>query len=305
MNPKKVIIDTDCGVDDAIAIMIALASPELEVVGISTVSGNVSLDHVVDNVLRLLSFLGRPDVPVFRGASQALVEKWHRAEGVHGANGLGDVELPVPTAAEAPERAPAGIRRLAAENPGLTLLTLGPLTNIAIAVNLYPELTKLIGGIVSMGGAIHAGNITRFAEFNYFADPEAAQFVIDSGIPLAVVTWDATLTVVYQKEELVSLGFPSSASGRLALELQRLPFEYREKVYGMRGTVLPDPLAAGYLVDPGIADRAVQGNLRIDLAPGSLRGASVTVEGRRVNIVLSIDKPSFTRILARVIALKR
>jgi inosine-uridine nucleoside N-ribohydrolase len=214
------------------------------------------------------------------------------------------VELPAPAAREAPERAPEGIRRLAGENPGLTLLTLGPLTNVAIALNLYPELAKLIGDIVSMGGAIQAGNITRFAEFNYFADPEAVQFVLDSGIPLSVLTWDATLTVVYQEEELASLGFPSSASGRLAMELQRLPFAYREKVYGMRGTVLPDPLAAGYLVDPSIASRVIQGNLRMELAPGSLRGASVTVEGRRVNIVLAVDKPPFTRILTRVIGLR-
>jgi purine nucleosidase len=302
---RRIIIDTDCGVDDAIAIMLALASPEVEVAGITAVSGNVALDQVMDNVLRLLSYLDRPGIPVFRGASQPLVEKWHRAESVHGANGLGDVELPPPAAREQDARAPEGILRIARENPGLTILALGPLTNLAIAVNLYPELTGLIGGIVSMGGGIERGNITRYAEFNYFADPESVQFVLDSGIPLSVLTWDATLTVAYGREELEALGFPATASGRLFLELQRVPLAWRERMFGMKVNHLPDPLAAGYLLDPSIARKRIRGNLRMELAPGSLRGASVTVEGQKVDIVLEIDKPSFTRLLSRIIALKR
>jgi len=305
MSARKVLIDTDCGIDDAVAIMIALASPELDVVGITTVSGNVPLARVVDNVTRLLSFLDRTEIPVFRGASGALVEQTHRAEGIHGANGLGGVELPPPRVVEQAERAPAGIYRLARENPGLTLLTLGPLSNIAIAVNLYPELKELVGGIVAMGGAIERGNVTRFAEFNFYADPESVQYVIDTGIPLSIVTWDATLSVMHTREDLAGMGFQASASGRLFLDLQEVPFEYISRVYGARGIYLPDPLTAAFLVDPGVARKVVTGGLRMELNQGTLRGASIRWEGRRHSIVLEIDKSRFDAILSRIVALKR
>jgi inosine-uridine nucleoside N-ribohydrolase len=306
MSARKVLIDTDCGVDDAIAIMLALASPaELEVLGITTVSGNVPLEHVVDNVLRVLTFAGRADIPVFRGASMPLVEPPFYATDVHGGNGLGGVDLPPPGFPEQNERAPDGIARLARQNPGLTLLTLGPLTNIAIAVNLHPELKELIGGIVAMGGAIETGNVTRFAEFNFFADPESVQCVLDSGIPLSLLTWDATLTVAHTEAELIALGFPSSASGRLALDMQQVLFDYIEKARGSRATMLPDPLAAACLIDPSISRRTVRTGLRMELGRNALRGASVTQRGGAVRLFLDIDKSDFDRILTRVIALKR
>ena len=305
MSARKVLIDTDCGIDDAVALMIALASPELDVVGITTVSGNVSLEHVLDNVLRLLSFLDRTHIPVFRGASGALVEKWHRAEGVHGANGLGGLELPLPRMAEQPERATEAIFRIARENPGLTLLTLGPLTNIAMAVNLYPELKNLVGGIVAMGGAIERGNVTRFAEFNFFADPESVQYVLDSGIPLDLVTWDATLSVLHTRQDLAGMGFEGSASGKLLLDLLAVPFAYMAKAYGSPGVRMPDPLAAAFLVDPSTATTVITGGLRMELGPGTMRGASVAWEGKGARIVLKFDKFRFDAILSRVIALKR
>ena len=304
MAPKKIVIDTDCGVDDAVAIMIALASPEIEICGITTVSGNVPLDRVLENVLRLLSFLDRTGIPVFRGASLPLVERPRHATDIHGMNGLGNVQLPAPRMAEQAARAPEGISRLARENPGLTLLTLGPLTNVAIAVNLYPELKDRIGEIVAMGGGVESGNVTRFAEFNFYADPESVQFVLDCGIPLSVLTWDATLTVVHTEEELAAAGFAGSASGRLFLELQKLPFSYFEKLHGSRSTMLPDPLAAAYLVDRGIARTTIRSGLRMELDRGERRGAVVLAGGQEANIVLNVDKSGFMRILMRVIALR-
>jgi len=304
MTPKKIVIDTDCGVDDAVAIMIALASPEIEVCGITTVSGNVPLDHVMENVLRLLSFLDRTGIPVFRGASLPLVERPRHATDIHGMNGLGNVELPPPRMAEQAARAPEGIYRLARENPGITLLTLGPLTNVAIAVNLYPDLKGRIGEIVAMGGGVEAGNVTPFAEFNFYADPESVQFVLDSGIPLSVLTWDATLTVVHTEEELAAAGFAGSASGRLFLELQKLPLLYFEKLHGTRSTMLPDPLTAAYLVDRGIARTTIRSGLRMELDRGERRGASVLAAGQEVNIVLSVDKAGFMKLLSRVMTLR-
>ena len=304
MTRKKVVIDTDCGVDDAVAIMIALASPEIEVCGITTVAGNVPLESVLDNVMRLLSFLDKTEIPVFRGASLPLVERPRHATDIHGMNGLGNVELPPPRMAEQAARAPEGISRLARENPGLTLLTLGPLTNVAIAVNLYPDLKGLIGEIVAMGGGVESGNVTPFAEFNFYADPESVQFVLDCGIPLSVLTWDATLTVVHTEEELAAAGFAGSASGRLFLELQKLPFSFFEKLHGARSTMLPDPLAAAYLIDRGIARTTIQSGLRMELDRGERRGAGVLAGGQEANIVLNVDKAGFMKLLSRVIALR-
>jgi purine nucleosidase len=304
MIPKKIVIDTDCGVDDAVAIMIALASPELAVLGITTVAGNVPLEHVMDNVLRLLTFLDRTGIPVYRGASMPLVERPRHATDIHGRNGLGDVELPPPRMSEQAARAPEGIVRLARENPGMTLLTLGPLTNVAIALNLYPELTGLVSEIVIMGGGIEAGNVTPYAEFNFYADPESMQFVLDSGIPLSILTWDATLTVVHTEEELVAAGFGATASGRLFLDLQSLPLSFFEKRRGTRATMLPDPLTAAYLVDRGIARRTLSSGLRMELDRGERRGASVLAGGRASNIVLDVDKAGFMRILSRIVGLK-
>jgi purine nucleosidase len=304
MKANKIVIDTDCGVDDAVAIMIALASPELAVLGITTVSGNVPLENVLDNVLRLLSFLDRTEIPVFRGASRPLVEKPRHAPDIHGRNGLGNVELPAPRMREQAVRAPQAILNLARENPGLTLLTLGPLTNVAIALNLYPELVGLIGEIVAMGGGVEKGNVTPFAEFNFYADPESVQFVLDCGIPLSVLTWDATLTVVHSEEELAAAGFGDTASGRLFLELQRLPMAFFEKLRGTRMTMLPDPLTAAYLIDRGIARKTIRSGLRMELDRGERRGASVLAEGPASNIILDVDKAAFMRILTRIIGLR-
>ncbi|MGA2614829.1 MAG: nucleoside hydrolase [Spirochaetia bacterium] len=306
MSMRKILIDTDCGVDDAIAIMIALASPaEVSVLGITTVSGNVPLANVVDNVLRLLSFLGRTEIPVFRGASRPLVEPPHHATDVHGANGLGGVELPPAGISEQPERAPEAIARLARQSPGLTLLTLGPLTNIAMALNLYPELKGLISEIVSMGGAVETGNVTRFAEFNFHADPEAVQSVLDAGIPLSLLTWDATLKVAHTEAELEALGMKKSSAGKLVLDLQQTVFRFIEKSRGVRATMLPDPLTAAWLVDPAIAGRLLATGLRMELGQNAMRGASVTQRGSGVKLILDIDKSGFDRILCRVAALKK
>ncbi len=306
MVARKIVIDTDCGVDDAIAIMIALASPaEVSVLGITTVSGNVALDNVVDNVLRLLSFLGRSEIPVFRGASRPLVEPVHYAPDVHGANGLGGVELPPARMTEQRERAPEGLARLARENPGLTLLTLGPLTNIAIALTLYPELKDLVAEIVAMGGAVETGNVTRFAEFNFHADPEAVHSVLGAGIPLSLLTWDATLKVPHSEAELESLGMRSTASGKLVLDLQQGVLRFMEKARGVRATLLPDPLTAAWLVDPGIAGRLLSTGLRMELGQNAMRGASVTQRGSGVRLILDIDKSRFDQVLSRVIELKQ
>jgi inosine-uridine nucleoside N-ribohydrolase len=234
---KNILIDTDCGVDDAVAVMIALASSELNVLGLTTVNGNVGVEQVTDNVLRLLPFLGR---------------------------------------------------------------ALGPLTNVAIALNLYPELEGLIGEIISMGGAVGKGNVTPYAEFNYYADPESVQVVLESKVPLTVVPWDAAVKMAHSEEEIRALGFGDSEAGKLLLDMHQPLFSYIEKVYGSRAAMFPDPLTMAYVVDPAIAEQVMAGDLAMELADTPRRGASVHRQGRRVKLVMEIDKAGFQSILLRI-----
>jgi len=295
---KNILIDTDCGVDDAVAVMIALASSELNVLGLTTVNGNVGVGQVTENVLRLLPFLVRGDIPVFRGASRPLVGRAHHAEGVHGRNGLGDVELPDAGKGIEGAGAPEGMLRLARENPGLTLVALGPLTNVAIALNLYPELEGLIGEIISMGGAVGKGNVTPYAEFNYYADPESVQVVLESKVPLTVVPWDAAVRI--SEEEIRALGLGDSRAGKLLLDMHQLLFAYIEKMYGNRAAMFPDPLTMAYVVNPAIAKQVLIGDLHMELADTPRRGASVHRQGQRVKLVMEIDKAGFQSILLRI-----
>ncbi|MCK5673770.1 MAG: nucleoside hydrolase [Spirochaetales bacterium] len=301
---KNIFIDSDCGIDDATAIMIALASPDVKIVGISAVAGNAGLDHVVNNITGLLAYFGREDIPVYKGASTSLLGERIHAEGVHGSNGLGDVVLPKNSKTVETLMAPDGLYKAAKENPGLTLVTLGPLTNIAISINLYPELKSLIKEIIVMGGALEKGNITKFAEFNFAADPESVQFVFDAGIPLTIVPWDAAVGAMYSEEELDALGLKDSKAGKLLLDMQKVPLDFLEQVFGFRGVGFPDPLTMAYVVDETIASRRIKGNLKMELSFNTMRGASVPSEGLEMDIILEIKKDKFNPILMLIKALE-
>jgi purine nucleosidase len=301
---KNIFIDSDCGIDDATAIMIALASPDINIVGISAVAGNAGLDHVVNNITGILAYFGREDIPVYQGASTSLLGMRIHAEGVHGSNGLGDVELPENSKIVETLMAPDGLCKAAKENPGLTLVTLGPLTNIAISINLFPELKNLIKEIVIMGGALEKGNITKFAEFNFAADPESVQFVFDAGIPLTLVPWDVAVAAMYTEEELVDLGLKESRAGKLLLDMQKVPLDFLEQVFGFRGVGFPDPLTMAYVVDESIVSRKIKGNLKMELSFNTMRGASVPCEGLEMDIILEIKKEKFNPILLKIKALK-
>jgi purine nucleosidase len=297
---KQIVIDTDCGVDDAVAVMIALSSSQIEVVGLTTVNGNVGVKQVTENVLRLLPVLGREDIPVYRGASRPLIAQPRHAAGVHGGNGLGGVELPDGGKRVESVGAPDGLHVLAQKNPGLTLVALGPLTNVAIALNLYPEIEDLLGEIVSMGGAVERGNVTPYAEFNYYADPEAAQAVLESRVPLTVVPWDAALKVAHTEEEIRSLGLGDSNAGKLLLDMHQPVFSYIEKIHGTRVAMFPDPLTMAYVVDPVIAREQINGNLKMETTASPRRGASVLEKGDRVTLIMEIDKAGFQRVLLNI-----
>src|SRR5438067_4137929 len=190
-GPFRVIIDTDPGVDDALALLLAMRSPELKIEGITPVAGNVPLELTLPNALRMVEIAGRTDIPVAAGAKAPLVRRLVTAAYAHGENGLGGAVFPEPKTKPIAQPAAEFIRDVVRKYPHeVTLIPVGPLTNIATALNLDPELAGIVKSLVMMGGSLSGGNITPAAEFNIYVDPEAARIVFQSGIPITMVGLD-------------------------------------------------------------------------------------------------------------------
>ncbi|WP_119257440.1 nucleoside hydrolase [Shinella zoogloeoides] len=252
-EPRKIIIDTDPGQDDAAAIMLALGSPELEILGITTVAGNVSLSRTSTNARIILEFCSRPDVRVFAGADRPIARPLVTAEHVHGKTGLDGPELHEPKMPlEAQHAVDFIVETLKREPVGtVTLCTLGPLTNIALALEKAPEIAGRVRELVMMGGGFfEGGNITPAAEFNIYVDPEAAAAVFRSGIPIVMMPLDVTHKVLTLKSRVETL---RAIGNRPALALvQMLEFFERFDIekYGSDGGPLHDPTVIAYLLKP-------------------------------------------------------
>lgn len=250
-TPRRIIIDTDPGVDDAMAIFLALRSPELKVEAITAVSGNVPLEMTLPNALRLVEIAGRTDVPVAGGASVPLVRRLITAKYVHGNNGLGGVDFPAATKRPVAESATQLISGLVRSNPGqITIVAVGPLTNIATLLRSDPEVAQMIPQIVIMGGALSGGNITPAAEFNLYVDPEAARIVFDAGIPLTMVGLDVTEKVLLREEHIRILEAVQNPVSQAAGKIMRATLNRAH--HGIDATVIAmhDPLTVASLIDP-------------------------------------------------------
>ncbi|MBV8342176.1 MAG: nucleoside hydrolase, partial [Gammaproteobacteria bacterium] len=222
----RVIIDTDPGVDDALALFLALKSPELKVEAITPVAGNVELEVTLSNALKLLEIAGRTDIPVAAGASRPIRRRLVTAASWHGSNGLAGVEFPRPRIKPVDESAPQVIRKLVHEFPHeLSIVAIGPLTNVALALREEPELAKLIQGITIMGGSLSGGNITPAAEFNSYVDPEAAQTVYGSGAPITMIGLDVTRKTALREEHIARLESARNPMGRAAGQIMRAMVE--------------------------------------------------------------------------------
>jgi purine nucleosidase/pyrimidine-specific ribonucleoside hydrolase len=192
-RPTPIIIDTDPGHDDALALLLAFQSPELRVLAVTSVAGNQTLEKTTLNARRILTIARIRDVPIAAGMGRPLVRELHTAPTIHGESGLDGYDFPPPEVGVVPEHAVDLIVRTATASPEpITLVPVGPLTNIALAFLRAPEITKNISRIVLMGGAVDLGNVTPSAEFNIYVDPEAAQIVFDAGVPITMVGLDAT-----------------------------------------------------------------------------------------------------------------
>jgi purine nucleosidase/pyrimidine-specific ribonucleoside hydrolase len=252
MVPTPVILDVDPGHDDAIAIMLACGAPELEVRAVTTVAGNVSLDKTIRNALRVLTLIGRNDIPVGAGAEAPLVRPLYTAEDIHGESGLDGPELAEPTfdvdRREA-VRLMADVLEASAEP--VTLIPTGPLTNVATLLEEHPHLKDNVSRIVLMGGSIGPGNTTPAAEFNIYVDPEAAGIVFGSGLPITMTGLDVTHEATAGPEEVRRMR-DLGRVGEVAAELATFFTSTYKRVFGFEAPPIHDAVAVAAVIEPGI-----------------------------------------------------
>ncbi len=277
-GPARVIIDTDPGVDDAFALLLAMLSPELAIEAITPVAGNVPLELTLPNALRLVEIAGRTDIPVAAGARGPLLRRLVTAAYVHGENGLGGAVFPEPTTKPVSSTAAEMIRRVVRQYPGeVTLITLGPLSNIATAIGSDPDLPRMIRGLVMMGGSLSGGNITPAAEFNIYVDPEAARVVFQSGIPITMVGLDVTRKTSLTDAHIQILeGVKTPVSQAAALIGRNAIRSSREHGF-VGGPNMHDSLAVAAFLDPTILtfqDFYVDVETRGELTAGETLGYS-------------------------------
>ncbi|MER8808837.1 nucleoside hydrolase [Mesorhizobium australicum] len=254
-QPHKIIIDTDPGQDDAIAILLALGSPELQIVGISAVAGNVPLKLTEKNARKICELAGRPDIKVYSGAIRPLARELVTAEEVHGKTGLNGPDLPEPTMKLQDQYAVDFIvETLMKEESGtITLCPLGPLTNVALALIREPRIAPRIKEIVLMGGGFfEGGNVTPTAEFNIYVDPHAADVVFRSGIPIVMMPLDVTHKALTTSKRIEAFRKLGTKVGIAAAEMLEFFERYDEGKYGTDGGPLHDPCVIAYLLKPGL-----------------------------------------------------
>ena len=242
-----ILIDCDPGHDDAIAILLALSSPEVELRGITTVAGNQTLEKTTRNALKVLELVGRTDIPVAAGAHKPLHRELRVAAHVHGESGLDGPDLPEPTTRPVDAHAADFLDELI--EPGVVLVPVGPLTNIALLLERHPDVRDRLDSIVWMGGAIAEGNITPAAEFNAFVDPEAAAIVFGSGIPVTMIGLDVTHKALFTREHAERLRGTGDA-GRVVAELSDFFQRFHESRYGFDGSPIHDAMAVAQVIDP-------------------------------------------------------
>lgn len=306
-RPLPLIIDSDPGLDDALAIGLAVARPELDLLAVTTVGGNVDVRHCTENALRLLHAFGRSDIPVAEGAAGPLIGTVVRATEVHGESGIGNTRLdPSPAIAE-PEGAVALMARLIRDHPEpIVIAPIGPLTNIALLLRLYPELANRIAHLSIMGGSIGEGNTTVSAEFNIYADPEAADIVFRSGVPITMIGLDVTHQALLDRDSVAALRAIGGTSARIAAELTECALDRNMEWTGATTTAIHDALAVAHLAIPDLVAVAPY-HVTLDTTQGPARGRTVcdglpyrlARDGRTSNadVGIQIDRTRFEQLL--------
>lgn len=309
-EPRKIIIDTDPGQDDAVAILLALASPELDVLAITAVAGNVPLSLTQKNARKICELAGRTDIPVYAGAVRPITRGLVTAEHVHGRTGLDGPDLPEPSMPLQEKHAVDYLVETIMSEPdsAVTLCVLGPLTNIALAMIREPALSGRIREIVLMGGGyFEQGNVTPSAEFNIYVDPQAADVVFRSGAPIVMMPLDVThkaLTTNARVAAIRELGTPVAVA---TAELLDFFDRYDEEKYGTDGGPLHDPCVIAYLLKPDLFSGR-QCNVQIETASELTMGATVvdwwgiTDRPKNALVMRDIDADGFFALLTERLA---
>lgn len=303
---KRLLIDTDTASDDAVALMLALRRPEARVEAITTVAGNVPVGRATTNALVTIDVAAAYHPLVYVGAAAPLRGELRTAQNVHGSNGMGEVALPEPSRAPEPGEAADALVRIIRRYPGeLTLVTLGPLTNVALALRRDPGIARLLREAYVMGGTSdHLGNVTPAAEFNVWADPEAAREVFLAGLPLTMVGWDVSRKYAVlddpTAQRLRALGTPQA---EFAVEVNRTLREYTRSTTQIAGIDLPDPVTVALALEPGLLLESVEAWVDVEIRGELTRGATVVdylgLLGKRPNarVCLRTDEDGFVKML--------
>jgi len=291
-----IVIDCDPGHDDAIAILLALASSEVELRGVVTVAGNQTVDKTTRNALKVLELAGRAEVPVVRGAAEPLRRPLRTAANVHGESGLDGPDLPEPTAEPSSDDPAEWLE------PGVVLVATGPLTNVARLVERGVHIDELVW----MGGAMAEGNVTPAAEFNAFVDPEAAAIVFGSGVPLTMVGLDVTHKALFTRAHADRLR-GTGASGRVVAELSDFFQLFHERRYGFDGSPIHDAMAVAHVIDRTLLT-TVHCNVEIETSSRFCDGRTVvdrwlvTGGSRNAHVGVDVEAARFLELLVERIA---
>jgi purine nucleosidase len=253
--PRRIVLDTDPGIDDALAILLAAASPEVELAAVTVTGGNCPLDQGVRNALAVLATI-RSDVPVVPGVALPLIRPPYTAEETHGDTGLGNARLPEPLTAAAAEHAvDRMVREIMTAAEPVTLVAVAPLTNVALAIRREPRIVERVHEVIVMGGAIDVpGNTTPLAEFNVYVDPHAAHIVLHSGLPLTLLPWDVTSRVLFTQAHVDALLAIPSPVTRLIADATSFYIDFHLRYFGYAGCSLNDPCAVALAFQPDLAE---------------------------------------------------
>jgi purine nucleosidase len=301
--PRHFLIDTDTASDDAVALLMALRHPGVAVEAVTVVAGNVPLDQAVQNALYTRDLVGS-DVPVYAGAAGPRSGPQRLAHHVHGADGMGDIGLDLRGRAPSPGDAADVLAERIRARPGeVTLVTLGPLTNVAAAFERDPDVATMLHSLVMMGGTSDAvGNVTPVAEFNVWADTESAALVLASGAPITMVGWDVSRKyAVFGPEEAAELR-ALGPLGEFAVDIQRTLVELALRETGLAGFDLPDPIATAVALDPGVALDVEHVHVAVERR-GELTAGQTVIDHRarfgepNVDLVFAASRERFIALL--------